>query len=330
VPVVPGIVALEDPGRPGFGLGCVNLGRHGRNGIRVVHQALDLGISFFDTADAYGNGESERILGRGLRRRRHEAFIATKAGYTFRERSLLASAARPLLEPARGWVRSVRPEAHSPRPESHRARVSYGEQNFSPKYLRGALEASMRRLGTDFVDLYQLHGPREVHDDVVALMTDLRSEGKVGGCGVGLESLRHAMDWIKTGLLTGIQVPFGLLDPEAGKQVIPRAATEGLSVIVRGVFAGGFVARPSGDDVGRLRPGQPERLAALREMASSAKVSTMQLAVWFATAQPGVSTVLVGTSSVAHLEELARCFDTTPSPHVLQRLAAFREDSRGT
>jgi aryl-alcohol dehydrogenase-like predicted oxidoreductase len=326
--VSPGVsAATECRPQAQLGLGCVSLGRNRRNGVRLVRQALDVGLRFFDTADAYGRGESERILGRGLRQRRDQAFIATKAGYTFKERSVLVSGARPLLRAARDKARP----AHLTGPRmanfGSASTVSYGAQDFSPAHLRKALEASLRRLETDFVDLYQLHGPREVHDDVVALMTDLRAAGKIRGFGVGLETLEHAMGWLDNGQLSAIQVPFGLLDPQAGDHVIPRAEAIHLPVIVRGVFAGGFVARPPGDDLGQLRPGQPERLAALGDLASSLGVSTMQLAVWFAAARPGVSMVLVGTSSPAHLCQVAQCFQTAPPDDVLQRLDRVLEET---
>jgi aryl-alcohol dehydrogenase-like predicted oxidoreductase len=318
---------IEAKSRSQFGLGCVNLGSQGRAGVRLVHQALDLGVHFFDTADAYGSGQSERVLGRALRLRRQEAFIATKAGYIFKDRSTLASAARnvasPGLQVARRWARSVRGGPSS-------RGNAYGEQDFSPLYLRKALEGSLRRLGTDFVDLYQLHGPQTVDDDVVALMLDLRSEGKIRGLGVGLERLDNAEDWLSTGALSGIQIPFGLLDPEAGDEIIPRAATLGIPVVVRGVFAGGFVARPSGGDTMRLRLGQPERLAALSALAAASGADTMQLAAWFVTARPGVSTVLVGTSSPRHLSHGVRCVQTPPPEHVLRRLEALvARDSAG-
>src|SRR5579859_5408214 len=83
-----------------FGLGCVNLGSMGgRKGFRLVHQALDLGIRSFDTADAYGAGASERVIGGALRGRRDRAFVATKAGYVFRERTAPEHAARQLAGP---------------------------------------------------------------------------------------------------------------------------------------------------------------------------------------------------------------------------------------
>jgi D-threo-aldose 1-dehydrogenase len=160
-------------------------------------------------------------------------------------------------------------------------------------------------------------------------MSELRSEGKIHGFGVGMESLQPAVAWIETGLLSGIQVPFGLLDTEAGDHVIPRAAAMGIPVIVRGVFAGGFMARPLGGDVEQLRPGQPERLAALSDLGSSAGVSAMQLAVWFVRARPGVATVLIGTSSAAHLSEIAHYFQTSPPEDVLQRLSGVLKETAG-
>jgi D-threo-aldose 1-dehydrogenase len=181
-------------------------------------------------------------------------------------------------------------------------------------------------LRTDFIDLYQLHGPRGVHDDVLALMNDFRSEGKIRGFGVGLESSQYGVEWIETGLLSAIQVGFGLLDPQAADQVIPRAAAIQLPVIVRGVFAGGFVARPQGSDWQQLRPGQPARLDGLCRLASSANVSAMQLAIWYVVAQPGVSTVLVGASSAAHLREVARYVETPPpAPELLSLMRLLEE-----
>jgi aryl-alcohol dehydrogenase-like predicted oxidoreductase len=207
------------------------------------------------------------------------------------------------------------------------AAVSYDQKNFSPSYLRKALEGSLHRLRTDFVDLYQLHGPQAVHDDVVALMCDLRSEGKIRGFGVGLEGLQHATAWLETGSLSAIQVPFGPLDPQAGDQIIPRAAGLGLRVIVRAIFAGGFLARPLKSDLGRLRAGQPARLTALCDLASSAGVSPMQLALWYVVARPEVATVLVGTSSAAHLDEVAGYFQTVPDESLLLAVGKLLADT---
>jgi aryl-alcohol dehydrogenase-like predicted oxidoreductase len=151
------------------------------------------------------------------------------------------------------------------------------------------------------------------------MMLDLRSEGKILGFGVGLESLDPAMDWLGTGALSSIQIPFGVLDPEAGEKVVPRATTQGVSVVARGVFAGGFLVRESSGDDALLRPGQAELRAAVRSLGSAAGVDALQIAAWFVTCRPGVTTVLVGTSSARHLEQSVRYVDAPP-PHDIAAL----------
>src|SRR5579859_7757969 len=145
-------MGTADATRP-FGLGCVNLGSvGGRRGARLVHQALDLGVRFFDTADAYGAGASERVIGAALRGRRDRAFVATKAGYVFKERTALEHAARRLASAA------IRPVGRLTRRGSSATSLlagssGYASQDFSARHLRTALEASLRRLDTDYIDL---------------------------------------------------------------------------------------------------------------------------------------------------------------------------------
>jgi len=204
------------------------------------------------------------------------------------------------------------------------SRNAYATQDFSPGYLRTALEGSLRRLGTDHIDLYQLHGPRIVaDDDTLAVMQDFVAEGKILGVGVGLESLEHAGDWLETGALSSIQVPFGVLDPEARTAIIPKATELGVRVIVRGVFAGGHV--PQALEVGstQLGHGQAERLAAVGALASAAGVDVLQIAAWFVASHAGVSTVLVGTSSLQHLREGVRYLATAPPLELVAALDAL-------
>jgi aryl-alcohol dehydrogenase-like predicted oxidoreductase len=304
------------------GLGCVNLGSGGRRDIRLVRQAMDLGVRIFDTADAYGGGSSERVLGQALRHRRDGVFVATKGGYVFRERTGLERTARRGARPLVQRAGRIAGGSTGSTPLARRR--AYARQDFSPVYLRIALEASLRRLDTDYIDLYQLHGPRGVaDDDVLELMLDLRSEGKIGGFGVGLESLDHAADWLSTSALSSIQIPFGVLDPEAGDDVIPRARAQGVRVVVRGVFAGGLLADRSHGDKALSRPGQTEVRTAVGALASATGVDALQIGAWFVTANPSVTTVLVGTSSVRHLEQSLRYFETPPPAAIRPLLGAL-------
>ena len=299
---------------PELGLGCVALGNMGREGVRLVHSALDLGVRLFDTADAYGSGQSEIVLGRALRGRRHEAFICTKGGYLFSERSALLSGAIPLA----GTRTVSRTKAFLRRRTAAPSPYSY--QDFTPLHLRTALEASLRRLGTDVVDLYQLHDPRAVHEDVLGLMVELREEGKIREFGVAIRDLVAARQWIETGSLDRILLPFGALDPEAGDQAIPAAKARDVSVMVRGVYAGGSVARTGKESESGLRPGQPELLSGLVALAKSAAVTPSQLAMWFVTARAEVAGVLIGTTSAHHLADAVRYMATAPEQDVMRRM----------
>jgi aryl-alcohol dehydrogenase-like predicted oxidoreductase len=290
---------------------------------------LDLGVAYFDTADSYGDGTSEKVLGRALAGHRDRATVATKVGYVFRERRLPAKTLRHLARPL---LQHVRPGGEGVFGRAARGPArAYSEQDFSVPRLRLALEASLRRLRTDHVDLYQLHGPPDVcNDDVTALMSSLQEEGKIGGFGVGLDSLEHALDWLNVASLGGLQLGYGILDPDAGKLVIPAAAANGVPVISRGVFASGLLARVAPDDRRWLRPGQQERRTAIHNMAAELAVDPLQLATWFVTTTPGVDRLLVGTASADHLQQVVRFIGADPPPDIRPRLTSLTEVGGGS
>jgi aryl-alcohol dehydrogenase-like predicted oxidoreductase len=295
----------------------------GRRGVRLVQYALDMGVPIFDTADAYGNGSSEILLGRALGKRRQEAFIATKGGFLFNERSALVSAAGPLVRsPILGRARALVPR----RTGRASPTAAYSGQDFRPAYLGAALDASLRRLGTEYVDLYQLHAPRAFHDDVLGFAQDMRAAGKIRGFGIGVEDLGSTKSWIKSGSLSHIQVPFGILDPGAQEWIIPTATARSIDVLVRGVYAAGFIARSDGPEAAALRPGQPELLKSLTALARSAGVSPLQIATWFVTSRPEISGILIGTSSPSHLGEAVCYVHTEPDLEVMRRAERLLSD----
>src|SRR5262245_60342488 len=136
-----------------MGFGCSRLGSASasigrRAAIRLVHEAVDEGVVLFDTADAYGAGASERLLGTALRGRRADVVIATKGGYRFRARSSVEQVARRSLHA----VTRLAPRAHAQQPALAPTASTYRSQDFSPAVLRRQVEASLRRLRTDHVD----------------------------------------------------------------------------------------------------------------------------------------------------------------------------------
>src|ERR1044071_1609068 len=139
-----------------IGLGCARIGGifQGEQAgyMNLLSAALDAGINFFDTADMYSQGESEILLGKAFRARRDDVIIATKAGYALPAQRKVIARIKPIVRPIIRMLGIKR--------EKMPARVMGAPtQDFSAPYLRRALEGSLRRLGTDHVDLFQLHSP---------------------------------------------------------------------------------------------------------------------------------------------------------------------------
>ncbi len=201
------------------GLGCNNFGRRldAERTAVVVHAALDAGINFFDTADVYGAGQSEEFLGKALGSRRHEAVIATKFGNHMEGQG----------------------------------------QGASPAYIRTAVEASLRRLGTDVIDLYQLHKPDENTPiaDTLGALDDLVKAGKVreiGGSNFSAQQIAEAEAAAKGARFISIQNHYSMLHraPE-NDGVLAECERLGLAFLPYFPLAAGMLT-------GKVRKGQPK------------------------------------------------------------------------
>ncbi|MBI2166062.1 MAG: aldo/keto reductase [Chloroflexi bacterium] len=197
----------------GFGVWSVSTGWWGPVGLdegtTLLQRALDTGINFFDTADTYGDGLGEEMVGQALSAHRHEIVLATKVGYDF-------------------YAYQVR-QGHRERP-----------QNFSPEYIRSACEKSLRRLRTDYVDLYQLHNPRlEVirQDEVIGTLSQLIEEGKIRHAGV---ALGPDIGWFEEGeasmrdrKVPSLQIIYSILEQQPARRFFPLAREHGTGLLAR-------------------------------------------------------------------------------------------------
>ncbi|MET0577430.1 MAG: aldo/keto reductase [Ilumatobacteraceae bacterium] len=305
-----------------LGLGCVNLGtvsggQGWRADVRLVETAIDQGIRILDTADAYGNGGSERVVGQAIRGRRDEVVVATKGGYVFRERSRAEVTARRIVKTTRDRVRSSGPT------DGDGAAVgagSYAAHDFSTTAMRSALDASLRRLGTDHVDVYQLHGPDEVMPDLIADLRGLVIAGKVRRLGVGCESIAAAAAWSEVAGVDVVQMPLGVLDPDA-VETARAAARRGVEVWARGVFAGGVLTAARRDPAYVQRDPKGPLINQLQALADERGIDLFALALGFARSIPEVSTVLLGMSRPEHIERnLALAAAPELAPDVLAEL----------
>jgi aryl-alcohol dehydrogenase-like predicted oxidoreductase len=288
------------------GFGCARIGGtiewSDRSAARrILDRAFDAGITLFDTADLYAQGNSERLLGETFRRRRTQVILATKGGYTYPSRfASLFGWVKPMLRPLVGANRNLLQRARG-------LRAQLVKQDFTAGHMTRAVEASLRRLRTDYIDLYQAHSPpAEVLErgEFFTTLERLKADGKI--CHIGVACLQ-AHDALLAGshpVVSAVQVPASLLQPQALHHVEPRL-TRSVGVIVRQPFANGLLTRDPaawtaadfGEDAHAL-----ER--ARRHVASLASLGPVRsLALQYLLQRRGVTSVLIGTTRLDHLEQ---------------------------
>lgn len=283
----------------GFGAWAVGGNTHGNSygptddaeSLRAIQTALDLGCTFFDTADCYGHGHSEELLGKALRGCRNRVIIATKGGSDF---------------------------YHKP------ARL-----NFTEEHLAYALEQSLKRLGTDYIDLYQLHNPPFSlieHGRLFEPLEKFKSQGKIRFYGVSIHDPAEGLLAIKNGRPAAIQVVYNYLRRDAAEELFPRTIAEGVAIIAREPLANGFLTGKYTKDsifpVGDIRHQWPSKhqtqlINQVDEFSKRVVTGTLTLAqsaLKFVLSQPAIATVIPGCKTTAQSEENLRTADLLAVP----------------
>jgi len=288
-----------------YALGAMMFGAHGNtdhdDSIRIIHRALDAGINFIDTADAYAAGESEEIVGKALKSRRDDVVLATKA--------------------------------HLPMGEDPNMRGN------SRRWLVRALEGSLRRLQTDHVDLYQIHRPEPDTDieETLSALTDLQREGKIrafGGSSYPASDIVEAQ-WVaeRRGLarMRSEQPQYSILDRGIEREVLPVAERYGMGVLVYSPLAGGQLTgryrRGNVEDTMRSRRFQylsnERRLDVVEELiplADEAGLKLTHMALAFAVNHPAVTSAILGPRTMEQLDDLLAATDTKLGDELLDRI----------
>jgi aryl-alcohol dehydrogenase-like predicted oxidoreductase len=227
-------------------MGCARLGSAAsrtadRAAEAAVERALESGITFFDTADCYGRGRSERILGKLVRRLRGEVVIATKCGLV-RTPATMATALRssPGLRRAAGTLTGL-------------ARERRGYRDYSAAYIERAAEASLRRLNTDYVDVLLLHSPPRsvlVEGSFADILERLRERGAIRAWGVSVrgngDAAEDALAALRLPGLQCLELELNLCAAWASSSVLPFARERGVGVIARQPFGSGSLLRHPG------------------------------------------------------------------------------------
>jgi aryl-alcohol dehydrogenase-like predicted oxidoreductase len=287
-----------------YALGALALGTSIGNpdhddSIRIIHKALDAGINFIDTADTYG--ESEVVVGKALKGRRDSVVLATKFS---------------------------RPIGDDP-----------NHQGASRRWIMTAVENSLRRLQTDYIDLYQLHRPDPGTDieETLSALSDLIHSGKVRAAGTSAmpasdiieaqwAAERHGLERFRTD-----QPPYSILSRGIEREVLPVAQRYGMGILVWGPLGQGMLT-------GRVRKGQQtdlrrahifrhlsdeRRIDAVEQLiplAEKAGLPMTHLAIAFAIAHPGVTSAIIGPHTMEQLDDLLASADVTLTDEILDRI----------
>jgi len=290
-----------------LGLGCMGMSefygtRDDAESVATIHRALDLGVTFLDTADMYGCGENERLVGRAIQGRRRQVILATKFGN---------------VRDDRGHFLGI---------------------NGRPEYVKQCCDASLKRLGVDEIDLYYQHrvDPQVPIEETVGAMSDLIRAGKVRCLGLSEAApatIRRAM---KVHPLTALQTEYSLWTREVETEILPLCRELGIGFVPYSPLGRGFLTAtfrkpedvPPGDrrrDMPRFQGGNFERNLKLTEkieaLARRRKCTPAQLALAWVLAQGDDIVPIPGTKRRTYLEENLAALKVELSPADLAEIA---------
>lgn len=276
--------------------------------VDTIHRALDTGMNMIDSADAYGGGHNETLVGRALKKRRDEAFLATKFGIVFDE-------SKPGTELPTGWGFSL-------------------NINGTPAYVQSALDASLARLDTDVIDLWYAHyaDPGTPIEETVGAMADAITAGKVrylGFCNITADEVRraHAIH-----PLTAVQYEYSLWRREAEAELLPTLRELGIALVCWSPLGSGFLTGKV-DSVGEgdFRRNNPrysadnlaankDRFAPLMDMADRLDIAPAQLALAWLLHQGDDIVPIPGTRRAERVDENAKAASVELSEDLLRQI----------
>ncbi|WNS74113.1 aldo/keto reductase [Bacillus sp. DTU_2020_1000418_1_SI_GHA_SEK_038] len=266
-----------------LGLGCMSLGTDATKAQEIIEAALEAGINYFDTADLYDFGTNEQIVGQALHHVRDKVIIATKAG-------------NRLNDSKDSW-----------------------SWDPSKNYIKEAVKASLSRLGTDYIDLYQLHGGTidDPIDETIEAFEELKKEGLIRFYGISSIRPNVIREYVNNSNLVSVMVQYSLLDRRPEEEVLPLLEKNGIGAVTRGPLAKGILSEKMLEKATKkgYLDYQLEELQKtiplLREKLFDARSMT-EISLQYNLAHSAVSSVIAGASSVKQVKENAKAVEAEP------------------
>lgn len=319
-------------------LGTMTMGKQvdEATSLAIIARAIDLGVTFLDTADMYVNGVTERIVAKAIQGKRDSLVIASKGGHI----RALAQKYGEYVD--KGPIGLARPKHF--RPWEAGATTGPNDMGLSRKHLMQALEGSLKRLATDYLDIYYAHMPDYVTplDETLRAMDDMVRQGKVRYLGCSnfrayqLAQSLWTSDKLNLARWDVIQPPYNLLARDVEYELLPLCLEEGVGVVPFSPMAAGLLSGKYAKDKPPLEGARYSlghwgytynkpywndanfsALAQLQKIADGAGLSMSRFALAWALANPAITAISNGATSIAQLEDNAAAIDVKLPPDAL-------------
>lgn len=286
-----------------LGLGCMSLGTDEKSALEIIHAALEEGINYFDTADLYDRGLNEKIIGQALKNVRENVVIATKVGNRWNQEG-------------DGWFWDP-----------------------SKTYIKEAVKSSLKRLGTDYIDLYQLHGGTldDPISETIEAFEELKADGFIRSYGISSIRPNVIREYIQKSSIDSVMMQYSILDRRPEEESLPLLHEHGISVVTRGPLAKGLLSNRALDKVSSSMKKNGyldysweelnELLIMLKKKFESSRSMT-EVSLQFNLANPAVTAVVTGASSPDQLRENARA--VKGDPLTKEEVSLIKEISKHT
>lgn len=266
-----------------IGFGTMSLPEDEKEAIYLLHEAIDRGVNFFDTADLYDQGRMESVLGKAIKSKRDQVIIASKGGNHWEK-----GQSRWFWDPSKA-------------------------------YIKAACKESLRRLGTDYIDLYQLHGGTidDPIDETIAAFEELKKEGLIRYYGISSIRPNVIREYIKRSSMVSVMMQYSIFDQRPEEEVLDLLHKHNISVIARGPVAKGILSNQGLKKVpenGYLDYSCEELqniISVLKDNTNKERTLS-QTAIRFCLTHPAVAVAIPGASRVEQLITNIESADTPP------------------